>query len=776
MSALDEVLGRLQNVRQEGSGYRASCPVPGHGQGREDRDPSLSVTVGDDGQVLLNCFANCDTETIVATLGLSMSDLFERNGKVLNLSVVRGGWAKEGCTLEAYAEKTRLPMGFLESLGIEETKYRGKPFLKIPYSDEEGKEVATRYRTALNKSKQGPDERFKWKSGSKAMLYDLEPLPKIREREAGRYVVLGEGESDVHTLRYYGFPALGIPGASTWQPEWTAHLAGVERVYILKEPDEAAEKLLHDLIQDDTIREKLYVLNMSETGYKDANEWYVSDPENFKESFFKALKEDARHYPEIEREQREKAASGLWEECKELAYEGDILARFAEDLEESGVADEKNVVETLYLIVTTRYLERPSSVAVKGPSSGGKSYTLQKVLEHHPEEAHYSLTAMSEKALAYSKQQMQHRFLVIYEATGMEGDMQSYLIRSLLSEGHIRYEYVDKELGETVMLERKGPTGLLVTTTQVSLHNENETRLLSLRVNDTKVQTKDVMHSTAQRYRRRKGSLITPSLKRWHALQRWIERAGTRDVDVPFAEAISDAISPIAGRLRRDFELVLNLIEAHAMLHQATREKDEDGFIVATIEGDYGKVRELVGDLIAEQLEASVPAIVRETVEKLRGLYEDLENKSDGVSAEGLRQELNLDKNATARRLRMAIGRGFVKNLEDKKGKPGRYVPGNPLPDDVVVLPTPEEVSIAFERTTVPSDHIDLEIPPNTFVDSEEGKVFEEPSSNGKSLGTMVHPSANEDLTESQRFFIEKLVEQGMSRKFAREEVLGERA
>src|ERR687893_575284 len=65
MSALNNVLSRLSNVRTEGDSYRASCPLPSHGQGRGDRDPSLSVTVGDDGRVLLNCFANCETKLII---------------------------------------------------------------------------------------------------------------------------------------------------------------------------------------------------------------------------------------------------------------------------------------------------------------------------------------------------------------------------------------------------------------------------------------------------------------------------------------------------------------------------------------------------------------------------------------------------------------------------------------------------------------------------------------------------------------------------------------
>ena len=49
---------------------------------------------------------------------------------------------------------------------------------------------------------------------------------------------------------------------------------------------------------------------------------------------------------------------------------------------------------------------------------------------------------MSERALAYSEEDLRHRFLVLFEAESLKGDMASYLMRSLLSEGRIRYETV----------------------------------------------------------------------------------------------------------------------------------------------------------------------------------------------------------------------------------------------------------------------------------------------------------------------------------------------
>ncbi len=88
---------------------------------------------------------------------------------------------------------------------------------------------------------------------------------------------------------------------------------------------------------------------------------------------------------------------------------------------------------------------------------------------------------MSEHALAYSTEPLKHRHVIIYEAVGLESDFASYLMRSLLSEGRIIYETVEKTKDGLVSrrIEREGPTGLIVTTTKERLHPENETVSLS---------------------------------------------------------------------------------------------------------------------------------------------------------------------------------------------------------------------------------------------------------------------------------------------------------
>ena len=207
----------------------------------------------------------------------------------------------------------------------------------------------------------------------------------------------------------------------------------------------------------------------------------------------------SRSHAIADREAKAKAAQAA-EAAGDLIREPDILGRFVTELSQAGLVGEDRNAKILYLALTTRLFDRPVSVAIKGPSSGGKSYTVEVVLKFFPTTAYWERTAMSDRALAYSDEDFSHRHLVIYEAAGMTSDFASYLIRSLLSEGRIRYELVEKtEDGmRPRLIEKEGPTGLIVTTTATRLHPENETRLLSLAVKDTPEQTNAILHALAR--------------------------------------------------------------------------------------------------------------------------------------------------------------------------------------------------------------------------------------------------------------------------------------
>lgn len=581
-----------------------------------------------------------------------------------------------GCTLEQYAVKARLPLDFLRGLGLTEIAINGAKAVRIPYKDAHGQDAAIRFRTARDRPHDGSaDQRFRWKNGSKPLLYGLWRLDQAQQ--AG-YVILVEGESDAHTLWLHGEPALGVPGANNWNDDRDApHLEGIERIYAVVEPDAGGEAF-RDALGRSSIRDRLWLVTLN--GFKDPNELHQADPEAFAEQWQTAIA-SARSWQEIEAELAEQARRELWEQCRDLAVQPDILPLFLRDLKALGVVGEERTVQLVYLAMTSRILDRPVSVAIKGPSSAGKSFTSQKVIEFFPASAYYSLTAMSERALIYSEESLRHRMMVIFEAAGLQSDFASYLMRSLLSEGRLDYETVEKTPSglRPRKITREGPTGLIVTTTAVSLHPENETRLLSVTVKDTPEQTVRILQEMGREDR------PSVDLAPWRALQAWLALSPA-EVTIPYGPRLLDLIPPVAVRLRRDVSAVLRLIKAHAILHQASRETDERGRIVATI-ADYAAVRSVVSEIVQEVVSATVSTEVWEVVEAVRELQPAYE---EGVPQAALVRRLHLDKGTISRRVQAAQANEYLRNLESRRGRPARLVVGEPMPAELEILPRPE--------------------------------------------------------------------------------------
>jgi hypothetical protein len=673
------------------------CFNPAH---EHDRNPSCGVNLEHGGFRCQACGESGSAYDAAVLLGRSPRDtatLCKRHGL--------GKWDHRGeggatpsanratvqlpdLTLEAYAEAKRLPADFLRDLGISDYKDNRWPHkvLRIPYRDAEGNEKSARIRKELHKRPDGSDYRFLWTKGSKAIPYGLERLRGCTvdgpPGTPSPHLTLVEGESDAQTLWQHGYPALGLPGAALWKNEWAEHLNGVEQIYVVIEPDAGGDAVMGWLAKSN-IRDRAWLVQLD--GYKDPSGLHLTDPDRFRERWEGAI-DAANPWRELASRFEDAERREAGEKCAELAKVPRILDLLAEDAARAGVTGETRTVKLVYLAATSRLLDRLASIVVKGQSSSGKSWAVQRTLRFFPESAFYEMTAASEHALIYDKEPLAHRLLVIYEASGLESEKFSYIVRSLLSEGQLRYPTVIKRDGEleTVMIEREGPTNLVTTTTALRLHHESETRLLSLASDESPQQTSDVLEALAEE------DDDPPDHERWHALQRWLE-LGERRVTIPYAEQLARLIPPVAVRLRRDFGSLLALIRSHALLHQASRERDGKGRIVATVD-DYVVVRQLLADVISEAVERTVKPEVREIVEKVRELVDaDFDGEVE-VTQRQLVSELKLDKGSVSRRVRAALGGGYLVNREERRGRPHRLVPGDPLPDDIEILPEAEEL------------------------------------------------------------------------------------
>jgi len=583
--------------------------------------------------------------------------------------------------LKDYALAKHLDIEFLKAVGVSERKYYGRnTAVRMAYLDETGLEIAVRWRLALS-----GENRFRWNKGSKVRPYGLWRLQKARDKG---YLWIVEGESDTQTLWSYGEPALGVPGAATWKKPWADMLPEGIEVYIWREPDEGGDKLVSDIAK--TLADAYVVSPPADR--KDISECHIKGDDVL--AILATCKEQAVTISQIQAKAQSKEASKFYQAAADLLRCPSILDRWASLCEEMGLVGEQDNAKLIYLALTSRLLDKPVSIAVKGPSSGGKSFTVETVLRAFPDTAYLDFTSMSDHALVYDDRPIEHRFIVLYEASGLgrekpgEINNLAYMLRSLLSEGCIKYTTVEKgEEGlQPRVIERPGPTGLIVTTTWASLHAENETRMISLNIKDNVEQTKGVFLALAERAN---GNIQqNPDLSGWHALQEWLSLAGDKEVSIPFAKELAKLADPAAVRLRRDFGKVISLIQTHAILHQMQRERDAHGRVVAKIE-DYVVIHGLISRVLDEGVQAAVSDTVRETVNTVGAL---IKGAKDSVSVTELAAALGIDKAAASRRQAVARELGYLINQEERRGRPARLVLGDALPEDRPILPEPEKI------------------------------------------------------------------------------------
>lgn len=303
---IEEILSRLEHVRKSASGWTACCPA------HEDKDPSLSVTEGDDGRILVNCFAGCSVENICAALNIRLSDLFaNKNGNAPQAAPPKAAPPKakpaehtpfqgteemvqemrvalarsrecldyicgRGVSLKVAAD---LKWGFSPSWSFkdDEDNIVDRPALSTPhYAD--SKLVGIKYRTVDG------TKLFSQQKGSTIDgLYGRGTLdPKATE------VSVFEGPEDTALAISHGVNAVGLIAAgSKLAKDDLRVLCGYERCYLIGDQDTAGQKSM-DALQQRLPAEKAIRVRMP--GFKDIGEFWKSDPAQFADKLRRILR------------------------------------------------------------------------------------------------------------------------------------------------------------------------------------------------------------------------------------------------------------------------------------------------------------------------------------------------------------------------------------------------------------------------------------------------------------------------------------------------------
>ena len=201
----------------------------------------------------------------------------------------------------------------------------------------------------------------------------------------------------------------------------------------------------------------------------------------------------------------------LQQMAEQIASDPQLFKNRIEMVSRLGVIGERRNIGTYMVVIDSSLLPMGTSgseaLAAKnsGPQGSGKSHPLFTTLKLYPKSAYYLITSGSAKSLYNLNDGLKHKALILTEAlqlqSGRFGDNElAYSIRTLVSEGHLKYQYtgfIDKKK-VTIVQELKGPTSLLTTTIHGKLEEQLEDRMITIHPNTTAEQTRDIISRTAE--------------------------------------------------------------------------------------------------------------------------------------------------------------------------------------------------------------------------------------------------------------------------------------
>lgn len=685
--------------RQAGGGYKTHCPA------HNDPNPSLSVSESN-GKLLVKCFGGCSQEAVIEALkqrnlwpsqksggsapgkGRNGSTVAKKSNKTGKLTVAppaqhshKSDATPGGLTLAELGMAKKVPPEKLVAWGVADFKGRGKSHVNIPYMSTDGETVAIRRRHTLNGA-----QRFSWRKGDRVSLYGLWRIKEIRE--AG-WCLLVEGETDCWTCWLYDLPALGIPGKSTWRPEWAELLQGVE-VYLWQEPDaqELPGKVANDIPD-------LKVISAPD-GVKDLNEALCQGQDVA--PLVTRLKAQAIPASQLIQEEKNSRIEELKTIAAHVLAAPDPLELVESQIRALGCGGDLKPALIVYLAMTSRLLEMrqgtmPVHLLLLAQASAGKSYLLGLNLLLFPLEAYHTIPAGSPRVLIYDDADLKHRVAIFGEADSLpagEDNPAASAIRNLLQDHFLHYEVTvqnpDTREYTTKKISKPGPTVLITTSTR-RLGHQLDTRLFSLGVCDSPQKIKEALMTQADLELngapKPEAGLI--------AFQAYLQSLAPWKVVIPFVRELAEKIGEraTAPRVMRDFARLQSLIKSVAVIRHQHRQRDNQGRIIATID-DYEAVCDLVGAMY-ETTSTGASSELRDTVKAIM----DMLAQGKSPTATSLANRLGIDRSTASRRVKTAIKHGWVVNKETKKGYPWDLEIGEPLPEKEG-LPHPEQLTAVF--------------------------------------------------------------------------------
>ena len=345
-------------------------------------------------------------------------------------------------------------------------------------------------------------------------------------------------------------------------------------------------------------------------------------------------------------------------------------------------AGDTSNAKLLFLASLTRFSKKPVSILIKGASGSGKSELMNTILRFIPEADKEVFTGMSEKSITFmGENSLRHKVLAIQEFSGLNNPAGNTNLRSLLSEGKIRRQTSITNAKDnnfnTQVNKVVGPISLFMTTTEKSIHPEDENRMISITVDQSPEQKRKVLLAKADAFN---GIIASQEVIKDMQAISIAYRKTLKKVEIPYVKKIAESMDTNFDQVLRHFDKILSLIEAHALLHQEDRGIKEGKIVIAN-EEDYSVVCSLLEPILSNQ---SKRVIDCDIVRIMKAIKEYGELKGDfldstphdfdqlDTSNTFLAEKLQLSPSVVSEKCKKAKELGLIVN-DAPKGKPTMY-------------------------------------------------------------------------------------------------------
>ena len=203
----EQIAKTLGNAKKANGQWVASCPVPSHGKGNGDKNPSLSININDEGKPLFHCHGGCSQEDVFHTIRALnlLPELLDKPDPLANIRPI--------------------PRNILEQEWAYQDEDRQTVFVKQRYKIGETGKTYRLYKV-------DPDGRKHPTLGDARIVpYNLPAL--LDAKTAGRNVFLVEGEKAADAIKSIGMIATTAhTGAGSWPAAITEYFAGAQVIIV----------------------------------------------------------------------------------------------------------------------------------------------------------------------------------------------------------------------------------------------------------------------------------------------------------------------------------------------------------------------------------------------------------------------------------------------------------------------------------------------------------------------------------------------------------------